>query len=403
MTDAVVGADGPRRRRGLLPADEFLGWTPYAWLIYLVIFLIEPATRWRAGSMTAIYAAATAIGLTVFVASYFRGFWVRGRELLLIIALQALLGVTFAPANIGSAVFFIYAASFAAYVERYRVGALAIGLVALAGLLTSWTVEAPLFFWITAVGFPLLIGFVSLHQVQVRRTSVKLRLAQEQIEHLAAVAERERIARDMHDVLGHTLSLIVLKSALAAKLVTRDPDRAAREIRDVEEVARKALREVRETIRGYRASLTEEVEQSRALLGAAGIRAEIEVGATSLERGVEETLALALREAVTNVVRHSGAGVCRIRLRIDHDHAILTIEDDGRGAGAASDSAGAAGHASEGHGLRGMRERVEAIGGTIRRSVSREGHGLHLEVRIPVTREAHAVALSPALAHDETK
>lgn len=390
-----------RRRRGLLPADEFLGWTPYAWLVYLVIFLLEPAARWHAGSMTAVYAATTAIGLAVFLASYFRGFWARGRELLLLIAFQALLGVVFAPVNLGSSVFFIYAASFAANIERYGVGALVIGAVALTGFLTSWATEAPLFFWIAAVGFPLLIGFVSLHQTQVRRTNVKLRLAQEQIEHLAAVAERERIARDMHDVLGHTLSLIVLKSELASKLATRDPERAAREIRDVEAVARKALREVRETIRGYRASLVEEVEQSRALLGAAGIRAVIAVEATSLGRSVEETLALALREAVTNVVRHSGAGVCRIRLHIDHGHAILEIEDDGRGTGEGDVAAGGDARTREGHGLRGMRERVEAIGGTIRRGVGREGHGLRLEVRIPIAAQTHVPAPVPALAHDE--
>ncbi|HEX7241749.1 MAG TPA: histidine kinase [Longimicrobiaceae bacterium] len=83
------------------------------------------------------------------------------------------------------------------------------------------------------------------------------------------MAERERIARDLHDLLGHTLSLIVLKSELAAKLATRDPERAVREIRDVERVSREALREVREAIRGYRASLPEEVERARSLLDAA--------------------------------------------------------------------------------------------------------------------------------------
>jgi two-component system sensor histidine kinase DesK len=372
MTDPAHAAGRPRRR-GLIPADRYLGWAPYAWLIYLTIFLIDPTVRWRGGTLTGGYTAATLLGLCLFLITYFRGYWARGRELLLIVAIQTLLGAAFGPINAGSSVFFIYAACFGAYVERYRTGAVAIGLVALAGLLTSWAVAAPLFYWITAVSFPLLIGFVSLHQTQARRADMKLRLAQEQIEHLAAIAERERIARDMHDVLGHTLSLIVLKSELAAKLATRDPERAAREIRDVEQVARKALKEVRETIRGYRASLAEEVEQSRALLGAAGIRAEIAVEATSLGRAVEETLALALREAVTNVVRHSGATACRIRLHPESSACVLEVEDDGR-----------AGNAPEGNGLRGMRERVEALGGHVSRGPGSSGRGLQLEVRVPL-------------------
>lgn len=383
MTHPAQCTDRPRRR-GLLPADAYLGWTPYAWLLYLPIFLIGPFVQVRTGAMTAGYATATALGVVVFLVSYFRGFWAGGRELVLIMAVQTLLGVAFAPVNTGAAVFFVYAASFAANLERPRAAASAIVLVTIAGLLTSWLTGAPPYFWIPAIGLPLLIGFVNLHQAQVNRANAKLRLAQEQIEQLAAVAERERIARDLHDVLGHTLSLIVLKSELAAKLTTRDPARAAREIRDVEHVSRKALQEVREAIRGYRPSLADELERSRALLSAAGIRAEVAVPPIELERLVEETLAVALREAVTNVARHSGAGVCRIRLRREVGACLLEVEDDGRMAGA-----------PEGNGLRGMRERVEALGGGVSRGRTAAGHGLHLEVRVPLATPKAAAAVQP--------
>jgi two-component system sensor histidine kinase DesK len=363
------------RRRGLLPAGHHLGWTPYAWLVFLANFLIEPIVRWHQGTLSAAFAALTLLSVVAFLASYFRGYWVHRRELILIVAFQTFLGAAFAPANLGSTVFFIYAACHAGGIERSRIAALAILLVVATGLLTTWATAAPLHFLIPAAGLPLLLGFVNLHFAQAKRAHTRLRLAQEEIERLAAVAERERIARDLHDVLGHTLSLIVLKSELAAKLATRDPDRATREIRDVEQVARKALREVRETIRGYRASLADGVEQSRAILGAAGIRAEVAVEPAPLGREVEEVVALALREAVTNVVRHSGARVCRVRVRAHADTCILEVEDDGRG-----------GDPLEGSGLRGMRERVEAIGGSVRRGPGTAGSGLQIQAMVPVTR-----------------
>jgi two-component system sensor histidine kinase DesK len=369
----VPMSDRARRpRRGLLPTNHYLGWTPYAWLVFLPIFLIEPVVRWHMGTLSGGFAAFALCGVVVFLASYFRGYWVQGRELLSIIALQTLLGVVFAPVNMGSPIFFAYAASFAGTLERPRIATIAIVLVAAAGVVTSWTIAAPLYFWIPAVGLPLLNGFVNLHFAQVKYADARLRLAHDQIEHLAAVAERERIARDLHDLLGHTLSLIVLKSELAAKLATRDPERTIREIRDVEQVSRKALHEVREAIRGYRASLDDEVERSRAILSAAGIRAELSIAPLALERAVEETLALALREAVTNVVRHSGARLCRIRVRTETEGCILEVEDDGRG-----------GTANEGNGLRGMRERVEAVGGSVRRGPGTEGSGLLVQVSVP--------------------
>ena len=372
----------------LLPPNDYLGWTPYAWLVYLPIFLVEPFIRVRLGAMIPGYALLTLLGVVVFLAAYFRGFWVSGRELLLIVAVQALLGAAFAPVNTGSSVFFIYAASFAGSHERTRTAIFAILTVAMVGLVVSWITAAPLHFWLPATGFPLLIGFVNLQEAQVRRSNSKLRLAQEQIEHLAAVAERERIARDLHDLLGHTLSLIVLKSELASKLATRDPARAAEEIRDIEQVSRKALREVREAIRGYRPSLADEVEQSRSLLGAAGIRAEMAIEAVEVERPAEEVLALALREAVTNVVRHSKATVCRIRLRTEFDACVLLVEDDGSAA-----------PAPEGSGMRGMRERVEALGGSVRRGRGTAGRGLRLEVRVPLRRPTPAMLPAPTPLH----
>ncbi|MBB4637920.1 sensor histidine kinase [Longimicrobium terrae] len=367
-----MNVDSPSRGRRLLPPGDDVGWTAYVWLIYLSFLLVDPVHHLRTGTLTAGAAVATVAALVVFLASYFRGFWVAGRDLLLVVAVQVALGVVMAPGNSGASVFLIFAASFAGRLERTRLAAATIAGIALIGGTASWMLQAPIWYWSSSVLMPLVIGSVNLHHAQAAKANAKLQMAQEQIEHLAAVAERERIGRDLHDLLGHTLSLIVLKSELAAKLSTRDPERAGQEIREVEQVARKALREVREAIRGYRASLADEVRQSEAILSAAGIRARIEVAPVELEREVEESLALALREAVTNVVRHSGAAACGVRLYAEGGECVLEVADDGR-----------AGMVTEGNGLRGMRERIASVGGTTRGGNGPDGGGMRIIVRVP--------------------
>ena len=342
-----------------------MGWVPYVWVVYLGSFFIEPIIRgWDAG-----YWTATIVGAGVFLASYFRGYWERGPRLVAIIAFQVALGIGFSPVNRGASVFFVYAAAFAGMLDRPKDAIRLVGLLTSIGAATAWAVDAPLYYWITAVVFTPLIGAVNVHFRQVEKVNAGLRRAHEEIERLAAVAERERIARDLHDVLGHTLSLIILKSELASKLLDTNPSRASKEIREVEQVARTAMAEVRETIRGYRTTLDGEVAQARALLDAAGIRAEIAVALTSPDATRDQVLACVLREAITNVVRHSGAAVCRVHVEQTASGCTLCIEDDGRGV-----------TLSEGSGERGMRERVAAADGTLSYDAST---GTRLTVTLP--------------------
>jgi two-component system sensor histidine kinase DesK len=366
----------------LLPPGHSLGWTPYLWLAFLGFFLIEPGVRLHRGAMSAGYALATAAALLAFLVSYFFGFWARGRALLLVILVQCGVGVVMVRLNPGATVFLVYAASFAGTLASRPTARGLILMISMLGAVTSWLTVAPPWYWLPAVGMPLIIGLARAHEAQIERADAKLRLAHEQIEHLATIAERERIARDLHDLLGHTLSLIVLKSELARKLAPRDLDRAVREVHDIEQVARRALGEVREAIRGYRASFPEEVERSRSMLRAADIDTKLEAGQVRPQGATEEALALALREAVTNVVRHSGASSCRIRVATEAGEYLLEVEDDG-----------AAAHAPEGSGLRGMRERVEALGGTVRRGPGARGRGFRLEVRVPLAMDMAAVEI----------
>lgn len=208
-------------------------------------------------------------------------------------------------------------------------------------------------------GFPLFLGLAvgsgNLIAAQRMRANQKLTLAHEEIEHLAKVAERERIARDLHDVLGHTLSVVVLKSELAGKILHQNPDRAQKEMAEVEQIARTALAEVREAIRGYRAEgLAAELDRARATLDAAGVILDCSSKPPKLLPAQETVLSLILREAVTNIVRHAHASHCRISLDQDSNRTVLLIEDNGRG-----------GIQAEGSGLRGMRERVQSLSGSL--------------------------------------
>lgn len=362
----MTASDPPRRFPRLLPPDGEEGWLPYLWLIYLPPLFWAPATSGAPWQW-----AATAVAIPVFLWAYFRAHWVSGRRVLPLIGVQVILGVAFATWNPAAPTFFIFAASFAARFGRRRETIALLGAILLVTIFTPLVAGGMSFFWLFTFVFTPVVGIINLQAAEKSRADAQLRLAQEEVSHLAAVAERERIARDLHDVLGHTLSLIVLKSELAARLVDRDASRAGREIRDVEHVARKALAEVREAIRGYRGTLEDKVARARVLLHAAGIAGEFDARPARMVRAAEEALALALREGVTNAVRHSGASVCRVRAASANGVCTLEIEDDGRG-----------GAQPEGSGLRGMRERLEVLGGRV--DWRRDRSGTTLTVTVPV-------------------
>jgi two-component system, NarL family, sensor histidine kinase DesK len=232
----------------------------------------------------------------------------------------------------------------------------------------------------------LTIGLLMLAFRSSRILVVQLREARDEVARLAAAEERVRIARDLHDLLGHTLSLIVLKSELASRLAERDLDRSLAEVHDIETVARQALADVREAISAYRRrSLAEELENVRNVLTAADIELTVTATGTPLPDPVDGLFGWALREGVTNIVRHSRARTAAITVRRRGGAAVLEIIDDGSGADGFV----------AGNGLRGLSERVTASGGGVECG-PRAGGGLRPAVRAPLTASVPASVEEPA-------
>jgi len=229
------------------------------------------------------------------------------------------------------------------------------------------------------------VTFIGLAMIGLRRQvqlTSELQRAREEVAQLAASEERVRLARDMHDLTGQSLSVITLKSELATRLLSRLPDsperdRVREEVEEVAAVSRQTLHDIREAISGYRRpTLAVEVITARAALVSAGIAVEddpeILLTSGTFDPDAEAALAWCLREAVTNVVRHSGAKHCRISLTSQPGSVTLVVSDDGRGhvssggRDAGPDAAPHAGpQAAAGTGLRGMSERLSAAGGSL--------------------------------------
>jgi two-component system, NarL family, sensor histidine kinase DesK len=212
--------------------------------------------------------------------------------------------------------------------------------------------------------------------VQIIQRNAQLAAAHAEIARLAVADERNRFARDLHDLLGHSLTVVSVKTELAARMVRLAPERAEAELADVQRLAREALADVRAAVAGYRGlSLDAELAAARTALDAAGIEADLPPDGSAVPPARQELFAWAIREAVTNVVRHSQAKRCRIELTATS----LAVVDDGRGPAAADADSG---DVTAGHGLAGLRERVDAVGGTLSVASGPDG-GFALRVQVP--------------------
>jgi two-component system, NarL family, sensor histidine kinase DesK len=383
---------------------ELPGWAHYIWLIYLG-FLFTPALdphndgRWL---------WPTLISIPVFVYLYsrivrsFRDKIIPGPGVLPEVLTIAAMGYVMAYFNESANTYLIYCVAVAPFttLKFRRLALLVTVLLGLYGLELQLIGFRPVMYGITCV-----IGIAAAASnamlVANRRKNAMLRLSREEVHRLGRVAERERIGRDLHDLLGHTLSLIAIKSELAVKLMDRDRAAAAREVSEVTIIAREALRQVRTAVAGIRAAALEnEVASAKTLLDTAGVALKFERDGGMLPPEIETALAMIVREAAMNIQRHSAAHNAKIEVTTEavaaeagdkagEKSVLLCVSDDGRG-----------GVTTNGNGLSGIGERVRSLAGTLEIESPR-GKGTTLRVRLPLTGSAataSARSVAPAAA-----
>jgi two-component system, NarL family, sensor histidine kinase DesK len=356
-------------------------WAKRIWFAVFLVYLIYPTIGFLEEGRDSRHTVVTLLTLIAFAACYLRVMW----------AAVGHFGQNRSPYALGALVGVSVLLVFELHREwliahpYYLLTCLAVSLNARGYIVGSAVVLGTLPPLAWAVGFSpaetvATVGQSLITAVAIRifvvlaETVAELQQARAEIARLAVESERLRFARDLHDTLGHALSAIAVKSELARKLVRRDNDRAEAELVDIEQVARSALQDVRETVAGYRSlSLHEQLDGARQVLRAAGISCSVEGADEPLPAETGSLLAWVLREAATNVVRHSRASVCNVRLRRDGRTAELRVADDGVGPGVATD----------GHGLAGLAERVTGVGGTLDTG-PRHGGGFELLARVPL-------------------
>ncbi len=339
---------------------------PLTWLVYVGFWLIQPfyghaIRQW-------IYLA---VALLIFIPLYFGTLYdsLRVRRLCTLATLA--LALVYVPINQSAFGIYFYIAWDLVNVVESDATVFRLMLIECAIICAqAWLFHLSSWEWSIGIGVSALSTTNAVRMRQQGRANAKLRMAHEEITQLAKTAERERIARDLHDLLGHTLSLIVIKSELAGKLFSLQPERAAIELRDIEETARRALSEVRETVSGYRTrGLGDELIEAAQTLEAAGVKPQVQLTAPRMNAQHEATLALVLREAVTNVVRHAGASQCSVEIATNEASTRLVVSDNGCGR-----------IEREGNGLRGMRERIVELGGSLTLD---SAEGTRIEVALP--------------------
>jgi two-component system sensor histidine kinase DesK len=350
-------------------------WAAPVWgLLWLAIPLIDLSAS-DAGAWRWVLAGAGLIGFSAL----FLHIVMTERPLVVPLAAMAAVATILTLAAIDSfALMFVYAASAAAVRLPGRTGALTVaGMTALAAATLALTDPEGGLFW-AITGTVLATGTLWFLIGGLLRSNAALRDARAELAELAVAEERLRFARDMHDLLGHDLSLIALKAELASKLLPARVDDAAAEVADIRSLSRTALTQVREAVDGYRRpTLPSELAGARVALEAAGIELRVDGADEPLDPEAETVLAWAVREGATNVIRHSGARRARIAVRAAAAGTELEISDDGRGA---PGPAGEREH--DGHGLAGLIERAHAVGGSVEAAAGPDG-GFRLRVSVP--------------------
>lgn len=345
---------------------------PLLWLLYLPLFFI-PWFFQLPSTPQILWAIA---GLALFLVLYIRACMAKQNALIAYAAATLLLSFAFIYTDSNWTVISVYAASMVGELRPARRAGIVLAIFAVATALAGMIIQQTPFYWAMGVFLMVMIGIANISRAMLEDKNRALASAQDEVKQMAATAERERIGRDLHDLLGRTLTLIAIKADLAAKLSPRDAAKAEAEMREVAAAARDALAEVRAAVAGMTgATLGREIASSQAALAAAGIACVVDADAEQIDQGASAVLAMTLREAITNVIRHSGARSCRIALTRGANGLELTVTDDGDGEAV-----------REGGGIGGVRSRLAAAGGGL--SVTGGAEGTQLVARLPLEASA---------------
>ena len=384
--------EGPAGRRwgALLGGSLFYRRSPsgvrtFAALIWLA-FIVFPLVNAIGKHEPVVRHGLIIGGAALFVAAYASMVlsWRGARSGRLSLALFLVLVIVASVLTLGQSsswgFLFTYCAACAALVAPEGFGFYAVALCSVLAAATSSIAGASGGTVVSYAASSAGIGLLMLVMSDLRLRNVELSQARAELAEMAVARERERFARDLHDLLGHSLSVITLKAELAGRMLRDRPGdgaAAAREVAELEQVARTALGEVREAASGYRQpTLDGELAGARMALSAAGISAEVVEARVALDPAVEAVLAWAVREGATNVIRHSGARHCTVRITASLTDAGVEVVDDG---------VGYDGNGNGGHGIAGLAERARLVDGTISAGAL-AGGGYRLAVTVPVSR-----------------
>ncbi|OOQ92513.1 sensor histidine kinase [Bacillus cereus] len=354
---------------------KHMGFFPYMWLVYLLfpIYHLTQVSGWKLGIGSGM--------LVLFIITYRQLYFVN-KTFILWACIQMVLIFLFALFYNAFMIFFgFFTASAMGFAPSKKVFRVLLGLlITMLGSFifvyfkqlttTSLVNIVPMFILMLLTPF----GMRNFNQKKMLKN--QLNEANEQIKDLVKREERQRIARDLHDTLGHTLSLITLKSQLVEKLIVKNPDRASMEAKEITQTSRTALKQLRELISDMRMiTVEEELEQIKAILQAANIELEVkqEANSSSLSPIEQNILGMCLREAVTNVVKHSKATVCIVSILESQGELILKVEDNGVGLEEQN---------HDGNGIRGMKERIALIDGLV--ELDTINPGTLLTVKVPI-------------------
>ena len=343
---------------------------PYLWLVYLPIygitwFWVKPSTQ------DLIISAAA---LPLFLLLYVRGHGAvkHGALGLPWIACLMVLGFTLGMSTTANwSVIAVYAFALAGALRPQRLALTTIAAIAASIVAYGVIFQTPLSLTLIALFFGFVVAVANFFSAELTVKNAALQASQNEVRIMAAAAERERIARDLHDLLGHTLTVVAVKADLAARLIDIDTARAKAEMQELQATARTALADIRSAVTGMRrVALGAELAQARHALAAVDTTLAVTSPEAALPAPVEEALAMLLREGATNVVRHAQASRCDVAIAIEDDGVRFMLADDGVG-----------GPIREGNGLAGMRARVAALGGTL--SVAGD-KGTRIEAVLPL-------------------